>query len=86
MKYDDHKEASMTEKVTIYCNIFKWGINILDQLDVKYQRVFMATSAQDDYYRDKTKSLIKANIRSDGKIWIEKIHWTVIDLRAELDL
>ena len=44
------------------------------------------TSAQDKYYRDTAKSLIKANIGSDGKIYNENIHRVVIDLRAELDL
>ena len=33
-----------------------------------------------------TKSLIKANIGSDGKICNEEIHQAVIDLRAEVDL
>ena len=32
-----------------------------------------------------TKSLIKANIGSYGKIFNEKIHRAVIDLRAEVD-
>ena len=32
------------------------------------------------------KSLIKANIRSDGKICNDKIQQAVIDLRSELDL
>ena len=60
--------------------------NILDQLEVTYQRVFMATSAQDEYYKEMMKSLIKANIGSDGKIYNEKIQKSVIDLIAELDL
>ena len=46
----------------------------------------MATSAQDEYYKEMTKSLIKANIGSDGKICNEKIQLAVIDLRSELDL
>ena len=46
----------------------------------------MATSAQDEYYNKVTKSLIKANIGSDGKICNEKIQRAVIDLRVELDL
>ena len=46
----------------------------------------MATSSQDEYYREMTKSLIKANIGSYGKICNEKIHRSVIDLRSELDL
>ena len=57
----------MTEKVTSYFNIFKCGINLLDQLGVTYQRALMATSAEDEYYKETTKSLIKANIGSDGK-------------------
>ena len=46
----------------------------------------MATSAQDEYYKEMMKSLIKANIRSDGKICNKNIQQSVIDLRAELDL
>ena len=57
----------------------------MDQLDITYQQAFMATSAQDEYYREMTKSLIKANIESDGKICNENIHRAVIDLRAEID-
>ena len=86
LKYDEHNEPSVTEKVTSYFNIFKCGRNLLDQLDITYQREFMATSAQDEYYIEMTKSLIKANIRRDGKICNEKIHRAVIYLRAELDL
>ena len=46
----------------------------------------MATSAQYEYYKERTKSLIKANIGSDGKICNEKIQQSVIDLGAELNL
>ena len=46
----------------------------------------METSAQDEYYRDMMKSLFKANIGRDGKICNDKIHQSVIDLRAEVDL
>ena len=41
LKDDEHKEPSVTEKVTSYFNIFKCGRNLLDQLDVTYQRAFM---------------------------------------------
>ena len=75
----------MTEKVTSYFNIFECSINLLDQLDVTYQRAFMATSAQDEYYKEMTKSIIKANIEG-GKLCNEKIQQSVIDLRAELNL
>ena len=74
MKDDEHKEPSVIEKRTSYFNIFKCGRNILDQLDVMYQQAFMATSAQDEYYKEMTKSLIKTNIGSDRKICNEKMH------------
>ena len=48
LKDDEHKEPSVTEKVTSYFTIFKWGRNLLDQLDVTYQGAFMETSAQDE--------------------------------------
>ena len=85
-KDDEHKEPSVTEKVTSYFNILKCGRNLLDKLDVTYQRAFMATSAQYEYYREITQSLIKANIGSDGKICNDNIHQSVVDLRSELDL
>ena len=46
----------------------------------------MATSAQDEYYREMTKILINSNIVRDGKICNEKIQQAVFDLRAELNL
>ena len=82
MKGEENKEPSVTEKVTSYFNIFECSRNILDKLDVTYQRAFMATSAQDEYYREMTKSLIKANNVSDRKICNEKIPRSVIDLRS----
>ena len=85
LKDEDHKEPSVTQNVTIYFNIFECGRNILDQLDVTYQRAFVATSAQDEYYREMTKSLIRANIEG-GKLCNEKIQQEVIHLRAELNL
>ena len=48
LKEDEHKEPSVTQKVTIYFNIFECGGNLLDKLDVTYKRSFMATSAQDE--------------------------------------
>ena len=51
LKDDEHIEPSVTAKVTIYFSIFECSRNLLDQLDVTYQWAFMATSAQDEYYR-----------------------------------
>ena len=59
LKYDEHKEPSVIGKGTSYFNIFECGRNLLDQIDVTYQRAFMATSAQDEYYKETTKFLSK---------------------------
>ena len=50
LKEKDHKEHSVTQKVKSYFNIFECGRNILYQLDVTYQRVFMAIP-EDEYYK-----------------------------------
>ena len=69
LKENEHKELSVIGKGTSYFNIFECGRNLLDQLDVTYQRAFMASSAQDEYYKEMTKVLIKANIKG-GKLCI----------------
>ena len=45
LKYDEHIEPSVSDKGSIYFNIFECGRNILDQLDVTYQRAFTASTA-----------------------------------------
>ena len=42
LKYDEHIEPSVSVKGASYFNIFECGRNILDQLDVTYQRAFTA--------------------------------------------
>ena len=48
---DEHIEPSVIEKGSSYFNIFKWGRNLFDQLDVTYQWAFMATPVQEGYYK-----------------------------------
>ena len=43
LKYDEHIEPSVSVKGESYFNIFECGRNILDQLDVTYQRAFKAS-------------------------------------------
>ena len=43
MNYDDHIEPSANVKEASYFNIFECGRNLLDQLDVTYQRAFTAS-------------------------------------------
>ena len=64
MEDEEHKEPSVNQKVTSHFNIFECRRNLLDQLDVTYKRVFMATP-EDEYYKEMTKSLIKVN--SEGE-------------------
>ena len=43
LNYDDHIEPSASVKEASYFNIFECGTNLLDQLDVTYQRAFTAS-------------------------------------------
>ena len=43
LNYDDHIEPSANVKEASYFNIFKCSRNILDHLDVTYQRAFTAS-------------------------------------------
>ena len=79
LKGEDHKEPSVTQKVTSCFNILECGRNILEQLDVTYQQAFIVT-LEYEYYKEMTKSLIKANNEGE-KLCNEKIRQAVIDLR-----
>ena len=83
----------MTGKITSYFNIFECGINPFDQLDVTYQRAFMASPVREGYYtspeRERyyeqlTKSLINSNIGSDGTINNDKLNQAITDLKADI--
>ena len=50
LKDNEHKEPSVTGKVTSYFNIFECGRKLLDQLDVTYQQAFMASPVREVYY------------------------------------
>ena len=50
LKDDEHIEPSVTVKVTSYFNIFECVRNLLDQLDVTYQRAFISSPVQEGYY------------------------------------
>ena len=73
LKDEEHKETSVTEKVTSYFNIFESGRNLLDRLDVTYQQAFMATPSENDYYKDMLKNLINENNNEGGKLCNGKI-------------
>ena len=50
----------MTEKVKSYFNIYECGRNLLDRLDVTFQRAFMATP-ENKYYNSFLDALVKHN-------------------------
>ena len=74
LKDNEHKERSVTDKVTSCFNIFECGRNLLDQLKVTYQRAFMATTISEGFYFPSpareiiVEILIKAKVVSDGTI------------------
>ena len=79
LNYDDHIEPSASVKEASYFNIFECGRNLLDQLDVTYQRAFSAyetssavptghyqlSPAQERYYDIQAKLLAEKNIGID---------------------
>ena len=82
----------MTKKSS-YFNIFECGRNILDQLDVTYQRAFMATPVPEGLYQPSparetycdqiADSLIEANVQSNGTITDEELHKAITLLKSE---
>ena len=48
---DEHIEPSVIDKGSSYFNIFEWGRNLLDQLDVTYQRAFTESPVQEGLYQ-----------------------------------
>ena len=61
-KYEEYKESAVTKEVPSYFNIFKCGRNILERLDVTYERACMATP-KDKYYNTLLNTLVDNNKR-----------------------
>ena len=90
---DEHIEPSVIEKGKSYFNIFECGKNLLDQLDVTYQRALMASPVQEGlyqpfpareiYYDQMADSLIEAKVQSDGTIKDEDLHKAITLLKSE---
>ena len=79
MKDEEHKEPSVTEKVTSYFNIYEYGRNLLDRIDVTYQRAFMATP-KEKYYNALLDTLVKDNNIRGVPLSDQKIQEAVSDL------
>ena len=93
LKENEHKESSVIEKGTSYFNIFECGRNLLDQLDVTYQRAFMASPVQEvlyqpspareRYYDQMADSLIEVKFQSDRTINDEELHKAITLLKSK---
>ena len=93
MKDDEHIEPSVNYKGSSYFNIFECGRNILDQLDVTYQRAFTTSSlqqglykispAQERYYDMMVNNIIKINVGSEGTINDEELRKAITILKSE---
>ena len=73
----------MIDKGSSYFNIFECGRNLLDNLDVTYQRALMAkpvqeglyqiSPARERYYDMMANNIIETNVKSEGTINDEEI-------------
>ena len=96
LNYDDHIEPSASVKETSYFNIFECGRNLLDQLDVTYQRAFTATEtsspvptghyqpypARERYYDMQAKLLAEKNVGMDKYKIRTKISQVILEDEA----
>ena len=67
-----------------YFNIFECGSNLLDRLDVTYQRAFMATP-QDKYNMEMLENLTKVNNLKGEPLSNERLLQAVFDVTEETD-
>ena len=90
---NEHIEPSEIYKGSSYFNIFECGRNLLDQLDVTYQRAFMASPVQqglyqisparERYYDMMANNIIKTNVGSEGTINNEDLCKAITILKSE---
>ena len=83
----------MSDKGSGYFNIFKCGRNLLDQLDVTYQRTFTASPvqqrlyeispAQERYYDMMADNIEERNVGSEVTINKEKIRKAIDIVKSE---
>ena len=78
LKDNEHIESSVADKGSSYFNIFKCSRNLLDKLDVTYQRAFTESPVQqglyqispvrERYYDMMANNIIGENVGSEGTI------------------
>ena len=80
LKGKEYNEPSLTKEVNIYFNIFKCGRNLLDRLDVTYQRAFM-TTPQDKYYTRMLENLFEMNNCNGETLSNENLRQSASDVK-----
>ena len=83
----------MIDKGSSYFNILNCGKNLLDQLDVTYQRAFTSSPVQqglyqiyparERYYDMMANNIIKTNVRGEGTINDEELCKAITILKPE---
>ena len=93
LKDDEHIKPLVIDKGSSYFNIFECGRNLLDQLDVTYQRLFTASPVQEGlyqisparerYYDMMANKIIETNFGSDRTISDEELRKAISILKSE---
>ena len=93
LKDNDHIKPSVIDKGSIYFNIIECGRNLLDQLDVTYQREFtesplqqglyQISPARERYYDMMANKIIETNVGSEGTINNEELRKAITILKYE---
>ena len=72
----EYEESSVTNDVPMYFNVFECGKNLLNRLDVSYERACMATP-RDEYYTKMLETLIYHNDRHNAPLSSENL-WQAV--------
>ena len=83
-KFAEYEESSVTKEVRSYFNIFECGRNLLDRIDVTYERAFMSTP-KDKYSTKLFKTLVDDNNRNGAPLSNEKIQRAVSIVMEETE-
>ena len=67
-----------------YFNIFECGRNLLNRLDVTYERACMGTQ-EEEYYTDLLETMIEHNDRSNTPLSKEKLRKVINTILAETE-
>ena len=72
----EYEESSVTDEVPKCFKILKCGSNILDRLDVTYERACMATQEEEDY-TDLLETMIEHNDRKKTPFSKDKLRQVI---------